>query len=183
MRSWLTGLLAGVLLLGGCASLMSATVSESSLERQLEQAILDFDRQQLSAGSPLAIELDSAEVTVGPRGRDTVRLDVAGQAAFTALASRLPADIALSLEGTPYYDAEEQAVYIRRLQLLDGRIDAPWMPLDLAPMTRLAARAMAQWLERVPVYRLENASWGRRALARNMQLRVEPGRLVFAPRN
>ncbi|SHF54762.1 Protein of unknown function [Modicisalibacter ilicicola DSM 19980] len=174
-------LLAGLMLLTGCANMMSSSVSEATLERHLQKAVADFDREQLRAGSPLSLTLDSTDITVGPEGRDTVLLEVAGQATFSALASRLPADIELSLEGTPYFDAEEGAIYIRRLQLLDSRVNAPWMPIDLTPVTQMAARLVAQRLETVPVYRLDEAGWGTRALARGMTLRTEPGRLVFAP--
>ncbi|WP_227368360.1 DUF1439 domain-containing protein [Halomonas sp. M20] len=170
-----------LVMLTGCASMMSSSVSEATLERHLTRAVANFDREQLRAGSPLSLTLDSSNVTVGPQGRDTVLLDVAGQATFSFLASHLPADIELSLEGTPYFDAQEGAIYIRRLQLLDSHVNAPWLPIDLAPFTQMAARLVAQRLESVPVYRFEEAGWGARTLSKHMTLRTEPGRLVFEP--
>ncbi|MGC3873080.1 DUF1439 domain-containing protein [Halomonas sp. GXIMD04776] len=181
MRYLKVWVLSSLIMVSGCANLVSRSVSEATLERHLAKAVADFDRDQLRAGSPLSLKLESSDITVGPEGRDTVLLDVAGEATFSALASSLPAYIELSLEGTPYFDAEEGAIYIRRLRLLDSRIDASWMPIDLAPLTQMAARLVAQRLETVPVYRLDDAGWGTRALAKGMTLRTEPGRLVFEP--
>nr|WP_298414483.1 DUF1439 domain-containing protein [uncultured Halomonas sp.] len=174
-------MLSSLMALTGCASMMSSSVSEATLERHLAEAVADFDREQLRAGSPLSLVLESSDITVGPQGRNTVLLDVAGQASFSFLASTLPANIQLSLEGTPYFDAQEGAIYIRRLKLLDSHVDAPWLPIDLAPFTQMAARLVAQRLESVPVYRLEEAGWGARTLSKGMTLRTEPGRLVFEP--
>ncbi len=167
--------------LNGCASLSLYSVSEATMEDYLRQAVEGVDGGRLGEGSSLALEIDSTDLTVGPDGRNVIRLDVTGQATVDAFASRLPADVTLSLEGTPYFDGAERAIYLRQLRLLDGRIEAPWLPVDLAPLTRLATRLVSQTLETVPLYRLEDASWGQRLLARGVRLRARPGRLVLEP--
>ena len=184
MRHLVPLILICLLGLSGCSSL-SYSVSEATMQEELTAAVEGFDRAQLKSGSPLSLTLESTDLAVGPDGRDVIRLAVAGRVAVNAFASNLPADVALSLEGTPYYDSDERAIYLRRLSLLDSRIDAPWLPMDIAPVTDLVVRLVAQTLENVPVYRLDPDAmgwgWKERLASRAVTLDIEPGRLVLKP--
>ncbi|MGB8714557.1 MAG: DUF1439 domain-containing protein [Onishia taeanensis] len=184
MRHLVPLILICLLGLSGCSTL-SYSVSEETLQQELTAAVKDFDRSQLKAGSPLSLTLESTDLAVGPDGRDVVRIAVAGRIAVNAFASNLPADVSLSLEGMPYYDNDERAIYLRRLTLLDSRIDAPWLPVDVAPVTDMVVRLVAQTLESVPVYRLDPDAmgwgWKERLASRAVTLDIQPGRLVLKP--
>jgi len=178
----LTGLLllVSVLLAGGCASFSPYSISEAQIERHLQDAVADFDRQQLNSGSPLSLSLSDADITLGPDGRDVAVIDLRGQVALNALMTKLPVDIALKLEGAPVYDSEEKAVYIRRLNLLESSIDSPFFKGDLAPVTDSVMRVVAQMLETMPVYRLDESDTTQRMFGMvPMDIRVAPGRLEF----
>ncbi|PXX90474.1 DUF1439 domain-containing protein [Marinobacter vulgaris] len=167
-------------LLGGCASLSPYSISEATLERHLQDTVSDFDRQQLQSGSPLSLSLSNADVTLGPDGRDVAVIDLRGQVSLNALLAKLPVDIALKVEGAPVYDSEEKAIYIRRLQLLESSIDSPFFKGDLKPVTDTVMRAVAQMLETMPVYRLDEADFAQRMFGMvPMGVRVAPGRLEF----
>lgn len=166
--------------LSGCASLSPFSLSESQLEGYLADAISDFDRQQLRSGSPLSITLNNADITLGPDGRDVALLDVSGQVAVNALMARLPVDLVLKLEGAPVYDREEKAVYLRRLKLLESRVESSLFDGDLTPLADNLMRVVAQFLEQQPVYRLDDSSLGQRILGMvPSDIRVAPGRLEF----
>jgi hypothetical protein len=177
-----TAALLTILLLGGCAHLGGYSVSEATLEQHLRRSVAEHDRQLLQDGAPLTVSLRDVRVQLGPDGRDVVVLDVAGEAAFHGFGTRLPLGMQLKVEGAPVYDSREQAVYIRRLQLLESRVDSPLIETDLAPAARGMMGILAQLLEHTPVYRLDTADWRQRALAAvPLDLRVEPGRLVLMP--
>ncbi|OZB14463.1 MAG: hypothetical protein B7X58_07865 [Marinobacter sp. 34-60-7] len=164
----------------GCASLSPYSISEGEIEGHLKNAVAEFDRQQLRSGSPLSLSLSDADITLGPDGRDVAVIDVKGQVSVNALMTRLPVDLALKVEGAPVYDAEEKAVYIRRLQLLDSSIDSPFFKGDLAPITDNVMRVVAQMLETMPVYRLDENDFAQRMFGMvPMDVRVAPGRLEF----
>ena len=170
----------GLTLLGGCASFSPYSVSEATIERHLTEAVAEFDRQQLQSGSPLALSLSSADITLGPDGRDVAVIDVAGQVSLNALMMKLPVDIALKVEGAPVYDSKERAVYIRRLQLLESRIDSSFFKGDLKPVTDNVMRVVAQMLETMPVYRLDESDATQRMFGLvPLDIRVAPGRLEF----
>ncbi|UZD64767.1 DUF1439 domain-containing protein [Marinobacter sp. AN1] len=180
----LLALLLAVTLLSGCAGFSPLTISEATLERHLQDAVSNYDRQQLQAGSPLSLSLDNADITLGPDGRDVAVIDLSGQVALNALMAKLPADIRLKVEGAPVYDSQEQAIYIRRLKLLESSVDTPYFSSgELKPVTDNIMRVVAQMLETIPVYRLDGTSLGARLMGMTeMDVRVAPGRLEFVKR-
>ncbi|SFM12627.1 DUF1439 domain-containing protein [Marinobacter zhejiangensis] len=168
------------LALTGCAGLSPYTISENTLENHLRDAIADFDRQQLQSGSPLSVNLKDADITLGPDGRDVAVIDVDGEVALNILMARLPVNVSLKLEGSPVYDHEEKAVYIRRLQLLDSRVESSLYNQDLTPITENIMRSVSQLLETFPVYRLDETDPTQRMFGLvPMDIRVAPGRLEF----
>lgn len=167
-------------LASGCASMSPYSISESELERHLQDVVSEFDRSQLNRGSPLSLSLDDADITLGPDGRDVAVIDVRGQVALNALMARLPVDVALKVEGAPVYDSAEKAIFIRRLQLLESSIDSPLFEADLKPVTDTVMRLVAQMLETMPVYRLDEANFAERMFGMMpVDVRVAPGRLEF----
>lgn len=166
--------------LAGCASFSPYSVSEATLERNLQQAVTDFDSAQLKNGSPLSLSLSNADITLGPDGRDVAVVDLEGKVALNALLTEIPVNFVLKVEGAPVYEAEEKAVYVRRLKLLDSRLDSSLFQGDLKPVTDNIMRVVAQLLETVPVYRLDETDTVQKMFGMvPMDIRVAPGRLEF----
>jgi hypothetical protein len=173
-------LLVAVSLLGGCASFSPYSVSEGTIEGYLQDAVADFDREQLQSGSPLGLSLSNADITLGPDGRDVAVIDLSGQVSLNALAMKLPVDIFLKVEGAPVYDSQEKAIYLRRLQLLDSRIESSFFNGDLKPITDNVMRVVSQMLETMPVYRLDQTNATQRMFGMvPLDIRVAPGRIEF----
>jgi uncharacterized protein YceK len=167
-------------LTSGCASISPYAISEGELERHLQSVVSDYDRTQLKSGSPLSLSLSDANVALGPDGRDVAVIDLKGQVALNAFLAKLPVDLALKVEGAPVYDSKEKAIYIRRVKLLESSIDSSFFKGDLAPVTDTVMRVVAQMLETMPVYRLDETKLAQRMFGMvPMDVRVAPGRLEF----
>ena len=170
------------LLLSACAALSPLSISESTLEGYLQQQVVRFDQEQLRAGSPLSVSLKDVDVTLGPEGREVIMLSVNGEVAVNALLTKIPVDVFLKVEGLPVYQSEEKAIYIRRLKLLDSRVESTLFKGDFKPLTDNLMRALAQLLETMPVYQLDEQNMaGQLVKMTNLNLKVVPGRLVFVP--
>lgn len=166
--------------LGGCASFSPYSISEKTLENHLLKAVADLDKTQLKAGSPLSLKLSDADITLGPDGRDVAVVGLSGQVAMNVLMATIPVDIFLKMEGAPVYDSKEKAVYLRRLKLLDSRVESTMFNQDLKPITDNVMRAVAQLLENVPIYRLDDNDLKQKLFGMvPMDIRVAPGRLEF----
>jgi len=170
--------------LNGCATGFSPySISEGELENHLKTIVANYDKQQLQNGSPFSLSLDNADITLGPDGRDVAIIDVGGQVAINAFLTKLPVDLKLKMEGAPVYDAEEKAIFLRRLKLLDSEITTPFFGGNAGQIKQVTDTAMglvSNYLENVPIYRLDESSPMQRMFgAMGMSVRVAPGRLEF----
>jgi hypothetical protein len=173
---------AWLLVSAGCATISPLSVSEADLESYFREQVVKFDHEQLASGSPLSVGLNSVDITLGPEGREVIVLDIAGEVALHALVTRLPLAVSLTVEGAPVYLSNEQAIYIRRLNLVGSKIESPFFSGDFTPVTDNLMRVVAQLLEVVPVYRLDDSHWtGKLLTVAAMDLKVAPGKLVFVP--
>lgn len=182
-RLHLSGLWSLVLMMlalsSGCASL-TPSISEGELERHLQSAVQDYDRNQLQSGSPLSLSLDGADITLGPDNRDVAVIDLKGQVALDAMVAKLPVDLALKVEGAPVYDSKEKAIFIRRVKLLESSVDAGFFKGDLGPVTDNVMGVVARMLETMPVYRLDETDPAQKMFGMvPADVRVAPGRLEF----
>lgn len=167
-------------LTSGCASFSPYSISEGQLESHLQDAVRDYDRTQLKSGSPLSLRLDDADIALGPDGRDVAVIDLKGQVALNVLMAKLPVDIALKVEGAPVYDSKEKAIFIRRVKLLESSVDSSFFKGDLGPITNQVMGVVAQMLETIPVYRLDEADPAQRLFGIiPADIRVAPGRIEF----
>ncbi|MFE8072400.1 DUF1439 domain-containing protein [Marinobacteraceae bacterium S3BR75-40.1] len=171
-----------LLLLQGCATFSPYSLSEANLESYFSDQVKRFDREQLQNGSPLSVRLNDADIQIGPEGRDTVQLGVDGEVALNAFLARIPVGVQLKVEGTPVYEPDEKAIYIRRLKLLDSKIQSDYINQDLKPVTDSVMRAVSQLLETMPVYRLNESDFSTQIIGMiRPEIRIEPGRLVLVP--
>ncbi len=169
-------------LLASCASISPYTIGEDELKGYLLETLQEFDRQQLKSGSPLGLKVNEADVDIGPEGREVIRLKLGGTASVNALLASIPADFVLDIEGTPVFDNEEKAIYVRRFALNDANLQLPFIKQDLKPVTRQIMAVVTQYLEQVPVYRLDPDSVaGRLTSLKAMQIQVLQGKLTLVP--
>jgi hypothetical protein len=165
---------------GGCASFSPYSVDESTIETHLSDRITSFSRDLSDRGLPVTLELTSADVTIGPEDRDVAVVDFGGRAVLQA--PRIPIDLNFSIEGTPVYEAEEKAIYIRNLKVLSTNVEAAGSAFDLSPITGTLSDIASQFLNERPVYRLEEGDTGARLFGMmNLRIDVQPGRLVLVP--
>lgn len=171
-----------VMLLNGCASIGSYTVSESELERYFQSAVKEFDHEQLKAGSPLSIKLNDIDINVGPDNRDVIQLAIEGEIAFNAILMEIPVGISVSVEGAPVYISKDNAIYIRRLKLLDSSVESMFLKGKNELITDNFMGILTKLLETIPVYRLDETDFTQRLIATiPADIKVGKGALIFVP--
>ena len=170
------------LLLNGCASLGSYTVSESDIEKHFQSAVKKFDYEQLKAGSPLSITLNDIDIKIGPDNRDVIQLAIEGEIAFNAILMEIPVDISVNVEGAPVYISKDNAIYIRRLKLLDSRVESMFLKGKNELITDNFMGVLSKLLETIPVYQLDESDFTQRLIATiPTDIKVGRGKLIFVP--
>ena len=167
-------------LAGGCASFSPYSLNESTLEKHISDRIESYSRNLSDQGLPVVLELSSADVIIGPEDRDVAVVEFAGSAVLQA--PRIPIDLTFSVEGTPVYEADERAIYIRNLKVLSTEVEAAGSAFDLSPITGTLSDVASGLLDEHPVYRLNEEDVGARLFGMmNLRIDVQPGRLTLVP--
>ena len=177
--------LAWLTLLVSCSQLqqMSAyNVSEADLEQLLRGQVSKLTQQATVAGIPLKMQVDNMQVEIGPDNSDRVRLNTSASAALSLFGLSYPANLQLQVEGVPYYDGTEKAVYLRSVKLLDSNIEASGYRGNLAPVSNELFKQVNSFLATNPVYRLDTENPTVKLLtAVPLNMAVQNGRISFTP--
>jgi hypothetical protein len=165
-------------LLISCSAIRPWSLSASDLEDYTRKAFRQFDNQQLQSGSPLSFTLNELSIDIGPDGREVVLLSLELEAALNAFLVKVPANLYLKMEGQPFYDGKEKAIYLKRLRLLDSRLKSSFLAAEIDPVAKQAFSLIGQMFEHVPVYRLnQNNLTERLLMTAPLNIRVMPGRI------
>ena len=174
-----------VLLLAGCAqlgSLSTYNVSEADLEQMLTSQLPKLTRQANVAGIPLKMAVEKMQVDIGTDSSDLVRINTDASAVLSLFGLSYPASLQLQIEGAPYYDATEKAIFIRSVKLLDSSIEAAGYRGNLAPVSNELLQLVNGYLASNPVYRLDQTNPTIRLLtAVPVNMAVQDGKLTFSP--
>ncbi len=169
-------------LISGCATFTPYSIDEATIESKIQKRVAEFDEQQRASGSPLTLKLEKAKVTLGPDKRQVAVVDLTGTASLETFLATIPVDVEFSVEGSPVYDREEKAVFIRDLKLLNSRLDTQMGSLDLTPYAGVLTDIANQLLTDKPLYRLNEENLGQRLFTRmNLGIEVQPGRIAMVP--
>ena len=174
-----------VLLLTACSQLQQLSayhVTEADVEQLLRQQVPKLTRQGNVAGIPLKMQVESMQVDIGPDNSELVRLNTTASAALSLFGLSYPASLQLQVEGVPYYDGSEKAVYLRSVKLLDSTIEASGYRGNLAPVSNELLKLVNSFLAANPVYRLDTANPTVKLLtAVPLNMAVQSGRISFTP--
>ena len=174
-----------VLLLTACSQLQQLSayhVTEADVEQLLRQQVPKLTRQANVAGIPLKMQVESMQVDIGPDNSELVRLNTTASAALSLFGLSYPADLQLQIEGVPYYDAAQQAIYLRSVKLLDSSIEAAGYRGNLAPVSNELLQLVNGYLANNPVYKLDSSNPTLKLLsAVPLNMAVQNGRISFTP--
>ncbi|BFT31381.1 lipoprotein [Alteromonas sp. D210916BOD_24] len=174
-----------LLLISACSTLsqMSVfTLSEAELEHALDAQVVKLQKKASVAGIPVLLNVDDLTVTIGPEGQDIVHLATKARATVSAFGFRYPLKLRIALAGTPYYDNQEKAIYVRSLSLIDSTIDAGGFRGNVAPLSGEFMQLINGYLAANPVYRLDSTNKAVSLLSHMpLKLSVEEGQLALRP--
>lgn len=184
LRSFILATLLG--LICACSTLSSIasyTVTEQDIEQGLLEHLDQLSQKTSVAGIPVMLSVSSLKVVVGPDNRSVVALQADAIASVSVFGLRYPAKVKLGLEGEPYYNQQEKALYVRSLTLTRSEIDAAGFKGNLTPLADRYMGLFNSYLATQPVYKVDNAKGGLAWLSNvPLKLDIVPGKIIFAPR-
>lgn len=183
MKKWIVVMLMGILV-AGCAQLgqiASYRVSQAQLEQLLRDQIDEMNPQISFMGLSAPLEVKQLNLEVGPDETDLVRLHSAFTLTISGLGMSYPIGIEMSVEGSPYYNHEQHAVYVRNLDILNASIDAGGYRGSVGFLNREVKEILDELMAETPVYRLSEDNPRHRMLMRvPISMQVESGGIRFS---
>lgn len=172
-------------LMQGCSILSnftSYTVTEDDIKSALLKQVNRFTQKSTIAGIPVLLSVESLSVDIGPESRPVVAMNVNATATVSAFGFSYPAKINMGIEGEPYFDQTQKAIYVRGLILTGSKIDGGGFKGNLISLANKYLAIFDRYLEEYPVYRLDTSDSGLAWLAqRQINMDIKPGRIVFKP--
>ncbi|MGO2291749.1 MAG: DUF1439 domain-containing protein [Pseudoalteromonas sp.] len=179
-------LLIGCLFLAACNTTNGVSVysfTNSEIESALNQQLPKLSDEMRVMGLPVQFDVNDLSVNVGPNNRDVVVLGADTSAVVNAFALKYPVRLKLQIEGSPFYDSEKKAVFLRNVKLLDSSVDAGGFKGNLGLLNEEALQVINGFLAVNPVYKL-NTNDPKVAILSNLPLdmKIVEGAIKLVPR-
>lgn len=146
------------LFLTACNSTQGLSVfsfSNAELESVLSEQLPKLSEKVSLMGLPVQFNVNDFSVNIGPENRDVVALGVDSSAEINAFTFKYPVRLKLQIEGSPFYDSEKKAIFLRNIKLLDSNVDAGGFTGNLGLLNGEAMNVINAFLEENPVYKLD----------------------------
>jgi hypothetical protein len=147
-----------VLFLTACSTtrgLSFYSFTNSEVETALREQLPNFSEKASLMGMPVQFDINDLKVSIGPDNRDVVALEVDASAEIKAFIIKYQVLLTLQVEGSPFYDSQKKAVFIRNVKLLDSSIDAAGFKGNFALLDNEAMNIINSYLAVNPVYKLD----------------------------
>jgi len=139
----------------GLSGLSFFSVSNAEAELALKQQLPKLSEKISVLGLPVQFDVNDLSVKIGPENRNVIALGANASAKIDALVFTYPVRLKLQIEGTPFYDSNSKAVFIRNIKLLDSSIDAGGYSGNLGVLNQQAMNLINAFLDVNPVYTLD----------------------------
>lgn len=186
MKNWFNTfiLIVVAVALSGCAS--TAPLSIFSLSSsELEQSLIKQSERYRASGSvlgvPMELQVNDIGVVIGgeqsPQG---VQLALDNTVMMQALAIQVPVRVRLNVAAAPFFNAQDDSIYLRDFKVISADIDAMGYRGKLAPLSQEVQELLTQTLSQYPVYTLNQQDPRQALLSRfKLALEVQPGSITL----
>jgi hypothetical protein len=173
------------LCLTACSSTQGVSVysfTNSEIEAVLNQQLPKLKKEVSLMGLPVDFEVKSLQVNIGPDNRDVVALGFDSSAKISAFVLDYPLRLAIQIEGSPFYDSNKKAVFLRDIKLLNSSVDAGGFKGNLSLLDGEAMSVINNFLAVNPVYRLDTSNTKVALLSKiPLNMKIREGKIELVP--
>lgn len=158
------------------------SLTDEALEAVLLKQIPNLSQRLSFFGMPLNFAVENLSIDIGSEQRQSIMLEVDAIAELSAFLIKYPVDMRLVLEGQPEFDNQQDAIFLRNLNLLDASVNAGAYRGNINGLNREVLDFINSYLNQHPIYRLDKND-PRQALLASIpiDLKIQQGRLSLVP--
>lgn len=153
-------LIISVLFLSACNATQGISIfsfTDADAKAALTKQLPKLSERMRVMGVNVQFDVNDINVNIGPDSRDVIALGFDASAEVDALLVKYPLRLALQIEGSPFYDSETKAIFLRNVKLLDSSIDAGGFKGNLSLLNNETMNLINAFLAVNPVYRLNTS--------------------------
>jgi hypothetical protein len=179
-------LLITTLFLTACNSTQGVSVysfTNAEVESVLAKELPKLSEKVKLMGLPVQLNVNDLSVDIGPDNRDVVLLGADSSAEINAFALKYPIRLKLQIEGSPFYDSEKKAVFLRNIKLQGSSVDAGGFRGNIGALDDQAMGVINTFLANNPVYTLNMNDPKMMLLSKlPLDMKVSQGAIKLVPR-
>ncbi|WP_033019952.1 DUF1439 domain-containing protein [Pseudoalteromonas sp. ESRF-bin5] len=179
-------LLITTLFLTACNSTQGVSVysfTNAEVESVLAKELPKLSEKVKLMGLPVQLNVNDLSVDIGPDNRDVVLLGADSSAEINAFALKYPIRLKLQIEGSPFYDSEKKAVFLRNIKLLGSSVDAGGFRGNIGALDDQAMGVINTFLANNPVYTLNMNDPKMMLLSKlPLDMKISQGAIKLVPR-
>lgn len=173
------------IVLSACSSTSGISVyslNNNELESVIQRAIPDLSQELKVMQIPVDFKVDNIKVEIGPDQRQVVALYVESTASISAFIINYPIKLNVSLEGSPKFDSDKDAIYLTEVKLINASVDAAGYKGNIKALNREVVDLLNDYLKDNPVYTLDKNDPTQSLLAKiPLNLSIQEGSLKLTP--
>lgn len=169
------------LLLSGCNQLTQYTISEQEVNQALAKHN-NYEKDIGVAGLVNAhILLTDLSSQIGREEPDKVTLSGSAKINVSSLFGPQQADMQLKMKAQPVFDAQQGAIFLRDLEIVDAQVQPEKMAAIMKSLTPYLNQSLKSYFNQKPAYVLSSDRSKGEALAKRFAkgLEVKPGQLII----
>lgn len=178
-------LLVSTLVISACSStgLSMYSVTNDELESTINEKLPSLTTEIRLLGIPVLLEVNDLDISIGPQQREIVVLAFESIAKISTFGINYPIKLNLKVEGNPFYDSKEKAIFIKDVNLLASSVDAGGFKGNLGVLDKEAMDLINSFLAVNPVYRLNQNNPTEALLsALPLDMRIVEGAITLVPK-
>lgn len=171
--------------MSACTSIGSLSIyslTENELASVIKDELPNLSRNVKVVGIPVKFTVEDAVVLIGPNGRNIIALDLKAIANVSVLFIEYPIRMGLQVEGKPYYDSKQNAIFLKQVDMINANIDAGGYKGDLGVLNNEAMKILSDYLGDNPVYTLDKSDPAQALISSiPLNLQIDNGELRLVP--
>ncbi|MDC9596148.1 lipoprotein [Xenorhabdus anantnagensis] len=180
-RFFLGAVLVLVGLISGCDQYKAININESQLNDYLSKTV-HYQRQFNLPGTTKAnISLGNLTSQIGRKDSGKIELSTLAKVQLATVSGTVQADIELTIKGKPIFDAAKKAIFIKELEIVDGKITPEKVDIQIKTYIPSLNAALSEFFNANPVYAFNSTKNKAESTALKLAkgLEVKPGVLVI----
>ncbi len=158
------------------------SLDNAELESVVKQNLPKLTKELKILRLPVNFSVENVDVKIGPDNRQVIALNLEAKANVSAFVINYPVYMQLNVEGSPYFNSNEDAIYLKDVNLKSASVDAGAYKGSLSALNKEALKIVNDYLDENPIYTLDKSDPTQSLLSKiPLDLKIQENSIKLTP--